>query len=239
MEIIDIRSSSSVAKLIGTMTTISGAMVFTFYQGPALFHTTDSPSSSKQLCFLQPSKWTFGGLIIATGGIFGCVWIVLQTATAREYPDQQTIVFFYNLFGTIQCIAFFPFLGRDRSAWILQRGIMVTAIIIGGVYSVVVRRSILIWCLWKKGPVFASMFLPLSIVLGVIMGVTFLGDSIYQGSVIGAMIIAVGFYMVIWGQTKEKKNILVVTGNNLDILDEPRSSDQTSHLLSSKNESEC
>ncbi|XP_076897457.1 WAT1-related protein At5g40240-like [Bidens hawaiensis] len=239
MEKIDLRSSSSVAKLIGTTTAVSGAMVYTFYQEPTLIHTTGSPSSPNQLFFFQPSKWTLGGLIIATGGTFACVWLVLQTATAREYPDQQTIVFFYNLFGTIQCIALFPFLGRDRSAWILQRGIMVTAIIIGGVYSVVVRRSVLTWCLWKKGPVFTSMFSPLSIVLGVIMGVTFLGESIHLGSVIGAIIIAVGFYMVIWGQAKEKKNILAVTVNNLDISDEPSSSHQTDHLLSSKNESEC
>ncbi|KAK9052421.1 hypothetical protein SSX86_029050 [Deinandra increscens subsp. villosa] len=58
MEKLDLRSSYSVAKLLGTITAISGAMVFTFYQGPQLFATAPSPDSpDDRLLLSQPSNW--------------------------------------------------------------------------------------------------------------------------------------------------------------------------------------
>lgn len=49
------------------------------------------------------------------------------------------------------------------------------------VYSVVFRANTLTWFLEKKGPVFVGMFSPLFIVVAVIMGVTFLYDSLHLG----------------------------------------------------------
>ncbi|KAK1438845.1 hypothetical protein QVD17_04657 [Tagetes erecta] len=218
MEKIDVRNSRNVAKVLGTMIAVSGAMVFTFYQGPAILNTTTSSSDSPNYVFLsQPSKMIFGCLITFVSVIFACIWIVLQTATVIEHPDQQTIVFFFCFFGTIQCAALSPFIERNQSAWVLQDGIRVTAVILGAVHSCAFRNSVLTWCLGKKGPVFMAMFSPLSIVLAMIMGVTFLGDSLHLGSVIGAVIIAVGFYTVIWGQAKEKNKRVVVVGDDLEV----------------------
>ncbi|XP_071704058.1 WAT1-related protein At5g40240-like, partial [Rutidosis leptorrhynchoides] len=206
MEKIDIRSSSSLAKLLGTIVAISGAMVFTFYQGPEIFKTIQSnPDSPNRLVLSQSSDWVFGGLILVIGGIVGALWNVLQTATAREYPDQRTMVFLFCLFGTIQCIVISPFLERDPSAWVLQPGIGMIAVVFGAVFSVAFRSTAITWCLPKKGPVFVAMFSPLSIVIAVIMGVTFLGDSLHLGSAIGATIVAAGFYTVMWGQAKPRK----------------------------------
>ncbi|GKU96965.1 hypothetical protein SLEP1_g10145 [Rubroshorea leprosula] len=36
------------------------------------------------------------------------------------------------------------------------------------------------------------------------MSALFLGDALYLGSVIGAVIISIGFYAVIWGKAKEE-----------------------------------
>ncbi|KAL8250904.1 hypothetical protein R6Q59_034597 [Mikania micrantha] len=239
MEKIDIRSSSSLAKLSGTIIAISGAMLFTFYQGPEIFHKNLSPDSSNQLHLSRPSDWIFGGLILVAGGVVGAIWNVLQSATAREYSDQRTIVFFFCLFGTIQCIVLSPFLEPDLNAWVLQPGIGMIAVVFGAVFSVVFRSTAITWCLEKKGPVFVAMFSPLSIVIAVIMGVTFLGDSLHLGSAIGAVIVATGFYTVMWGQAKEKNMLPMAARDDLSTLDEPCSSDQTSPLILSKNESNC
>ncbi|KAM0057468.1 hypothetical protein Hdeb2414_s0005g00158531 [Helianthus debilis subsp. tardiflorus] len=91
MEKIDMRSSVSVAKLSGTIITICGAMVFTFYQGPQLFVTIRSPASpDDQILLSQPSNWVFGGLMIFIGGTFGCIWNVLQVRSTIHFlkPDQ-------------------------------------------------------------------------------------------------------------------------------------------------------
>ncbi|KAJ0440231.1 putative EamA domain-containing protein [Helianthus annuus] len=229
MEKIDMRSSVSVAKLSGTIITICGAMVFTFYQGPQLFVTIRSPGSpNDQILLSQPSNWVFGGLMIFIGGTFGCIWNVLQSAVAKEFPDQFTIVFFFCLFGTIQCTALSPFLEPNPSAWLVQSGIGTIAVVFGAVYSVGIRISILTWCLEKKGPVYVAMFSPLSIVIAIIMGVTFLGDALHIGSAIGAVIIIAGFYVVMWGQAQEKNKL---EDKHLDVANESGLSDQTAPLL--------
>ncbi|GKA09279.1 EamA domain, WAT1-related protein [Tanacetum coccineum] len=250
MEKISLRSSSSRAKLLGTIIAISGAMVFTFYQGPTLLKTTfyqgptllkttPSSDSPNHLPLSQPSNWVFGGSIILIAGIFRSIYYVLQTATVREFPDQQTVVFFYCLFGTIQCIALSPFLVNSRSSWVLPPGIGMTAVLLGALYSTAFHSTVVTWCLRKKGPVFVAMFMPLSIVIALLMGVTFLGDSLYLGSVIGTTIVAAGFYSVMWGQAKEKNKLLARMEEDLVVGDEPVLSDQNTPLLSSLDESKC
>ncbi|KAJ9564810.1 hypothetical protein OSB04_000776 [Centaurea solstitialis] len=238
MEKVDIRSSSSRAKLVGTVIAISGAMVFTLYQGPEIFKTILSPKTSNHLLSSQPSNWVLGGLILVISGICGALWNVLQTATAREYPDRLTIVFFFTVFATIQCIALSLVLVRNPSDWVLQPGIRMIAVVCGAVFSVVFRNNAAIWCLRKKGPVFVAMFSPLSIVIAVILGVIFLGDSLHLGSAIGAAIVSTGFYTVMWGHAKENK-LPMEMEEDLDGSDESGSSNHNTPLLSSTNESKC
>ncbi|KAI3813162.1 hypothetical protein L1987_17879 [Smallanthus sonchifolius] len=240
MEKLDARSSISLAKLSGTIIAISGATVFTFYQGPQLFATIPSPDSpDDQLLLSQPSNWVLGGVLVFVAATLRSLWNVLQSATTREYPDQNTIVFFYILFGTIQCMALSPFLEPNPSAWTLQPGVGMTAVVLGAIYSTAFHSNVETWCLKKNGPVFVAMFSPLSIVMGVILGVTFLGDSLHLGSAIGAVMIALGFYFVMWGKAKENNKLVVVIKEDFVVADEPGSSDQNTPLLSSRNESKC
>ncbi|GKB42792.1 EamA domain, WAT1-related protein [Tanacetum coccineum] len=157
----------------------------------------------------------------------------IMTATIKEYPDQQTIVFFYCVFGMLQCIALSPFLEPKTSAWVVQPGIGMTAILYGEVYSTIIHNTAITWCLEKKGLVFVVMFAPLQIVFAIILGVTFRGDSLHLRSAIGATIIAVGFYTVMWGQVKEKNKLVM----DLITLEENGSSNPNTSLLSSSNES--
>ncbi|MFS8017366.1 hypothetical protein Hanom_Chr15g01379541 [Helianthus anomalus] len=131
MEKIDIKSSSSLAKLSGTMIAISGAMLFTFYQGPEFFHCNPSLDSTNKLRLSRPSDWIIGSLILVGNGIVYAIWTVSQSATIREYQDQRTIVFFFSLFGMIQCIVVSPFLEPDPNAWMLQPGIKMIAVVLG------------------------------------------------------------------------------------------------------------
>ncbi|MFS8032088.1 hypothetical protein Hanom_Chr17g01553511 [Helianthus anomalus] len=96
-----------------------------------------------------------------------------------------------------------------------------------GVYTTAVRCSVFTWCLRKKGPIFVVMFSPLSIVIAMIMGVTFLVS-------LEPAIISFGFYMVLWGQTKEKNKLLLVTNEDLDVSGSGSSVDETIPLLSSR-----
>ncbi|GJY79524.1 putative reverse transcriptase domain-containing protein [Tanacetum coccineum] len=65
------------------------------------------------------------------------------------------------------------------------------------------------------------MFMPLSIVIALLMGVTFHGDSLYLGSVIGTMIVVAGFYSVMWGPAKGKNKLMAQMEEDLVVGDEP------------------
>ncbi|KAL2639584.1 hypothetical protein GLYMA_06G197900v4 [Glycine max] len=56
----------------------------------------------------------------------------------------------------------------------------------------------------KKGPLYVAMFKPIGLIFAVIMGIGFLGGSIYLGSVLGAAIAVIGFYAIIWGKSQEQ-----------------------------------
>ncbi|KAJ8643768.1 hypothetical protein MRB53_005516 [Persea americana] len=129
LEKLDIRSSRSQAKLVGTLVSISGALVVTLYKGPSIWssshslplhHRQQSPPNS-----LKAENWVLGALFLATACLSASIWNIIQ---------------------------------------------------------------------------------PLGIAIAAIMGAIFLGDTLYVGSVIGALIIALGFYCVILGQSQEQFN---------------------------------
>ncbi|PIN23559.1 hypothetical protein CDL12_03722 [Handroanthus impetiginosus] len=79
------------------------------------------------------------------------------------------------------------------------------AILYSGIMGTAFGTIVHAWGLRVKGPVYVALFKPLSIALAVILGVIFLGDDLYLGSVIGSAIISIGFYTVMWGKVKEEK----------------------------------
>lgn len=53
------------------------------------------------------------------------------------------------------------------------------------------------WCLQRTGPVFVAMFKPLGIVISALVGIIFLGDTIYLGryifSILGGVLTCMNF----------------------------------------------
>ncbi|KAL8266362.1 hypothetical protein R6Q59_003706 [Mikania micrantha] len=205
IEKFDIRKSTSQAKALGTIVAITGAFVMTLYQGPPLFNTILDHDVNKNLLSSQQSNWILGGLLITITSICSSSWNVFQTATVKEYPDEITVVFLFCCFGTIQCAIFTLLFERNTQVWILDNKTEWVSVVFAAIFGTAARNSLITWCLRKKGPIFVSMFKPISMVIAVIMGIIFLGDVLHLGSVIGAVVIALGVYTVLYGQSKESK----------------------------------
>ncbi|KAG6781610.1 hypothetical protein POTOM_014521 [Populus tomentosa] len=150
MEKVDCGSYSTLAKSMGTIISMGGAFVVTYYKGPLLLKALPSASSSSHLVLSQHSNWVLGGLLLA-----------------------------------VDCTM--------ASSWLIVQGILGHAFQVG----------VTTWCLQKTGPVFVSIFAPLGIVITATASVVFFGDALNLGIVIGAVIIASGFYAVIWGKAQE------------------------------------
>ncbi|CAI8585223.1 unnamed protein product [Vicia faba] len=59
----------------------------------------------------------------------------------------------------------------------------------------------------KKGPVFVTAFSPLMMIIVATMATFILDEKLYLGGVIGAILIVIGLYSVLWGKNKENKEI--------------------------------
>ncbi|XP_062027480.1 WAT1-related protein At3g28050-like [Rosa rugosa] len=243
MEKLDLRNSMSQIKIMGTLVSISGALIVTLYKGAPLLGTPvqsipdSSPSNTSSSTSMN--NWIIGGLFLATASSCLAIWNTAQAAILKGYPSEMTIVSFYSLFGTIQCTILSLFVERNPSAWTLRPDIELASIFYSAICGGVVTFSVQTWCIKKKGPVFVAMFKPLGIAIAALLSAIFLGEELHVGSLIGAVVIVVGFYGVIWAQSKEEKGLDIKTKEDSesqedDEIDRLQSSSQKKPLLESE-----
>ncbi|KAJ9187991.1 hypothetical protein P3X46_003395 [Hevea brasiliensis] len=202
MEKVDWRTFTTLAKSMGTIVSIGGAFILTYYKGPPIWMTRFPLNSSPQL-FVQLSNWVIGGLLLAVDCVMTSAWIIIQALILKKYPAELIVVFFYCFFVTILSAIVCLVVERDPFAWSLKPNMRLAAVLYSGVFGSAFQVGIVTWCLQQTGPVFVSMFKPLGIVIAAVAGVIFLGDTLYLGSMVGAIVIVIGFYAVMWGKAKE------------------------------------
>ncbi|KAI4314300.1 hypothetical protein L6164_027223 [Bauhinia variegata] len=207
MEEVHWRHSSSQAKVMGTIVSIAGASVVIFYKGPTIFKLHSSVSYSNVL-FSPQLKWIMGGIYLTAECFFVSLLYIYQASVMKKYPAVMVVVFFQLFFSTIISAVFSFFAVTDKSAWVLKLNNMgLVAISYQAIAANAVRHFLIIWCVHKTGPVFCAMFKPIGIIFTVTMDVLFRGDDFHLGSLVGAVIIVIGFYCMMWAKAKEGKKV--------------------------------
>ncbi|GLT50306.1 hypothetical protein SLA2020_237980 [Shorea laevis] len=204
MEKLDWRSRSSQAKTLGTLISISGAFVVTFYKGPAVIKK-QSQTVPTHLPYSPQLNWIIGALLLATQAFMTSVTYILQAVVLKMYPAVFTVMFYLNFFSAILSSFSSLILVDNTSAWKLRLDIGLIAVLHSAFVGTLLISTLCAWCLSKAGPLFVSMFKPLVIIFTIIMGFLFLGETLCLGSMIGAIIIVIGFYAVMWGKTNEEE----------------------------------
>ncbi|XP_059449989.1 WAT1-related protein At3g28050-like [Corylus avellana] len=233
MEKIDLRGTSSLAKILGTIVSISGAFVVTLYKGPPIVISQPSSASLHQPLNSLKSDWVIGGLLLTAEYILVPLWYIVQTQIMKEYPNELTVIFFYNLSVSLIAAVVGLITERNSSAWILGPNIALVSVVCSGLFGSCVNNTVHAWALHLKGPVYVAMFKPLSIAIAVAMGVMFLGDTLHLGSLVGATIISIGFYTVMWGKAKEE----IGEDYGVNSLESPSTTQKVPLLQSYKTES--
>ncbi|KAL8456652.1 hypothetical protein ACS0TY_034769 [Phlomoides rotata] len=123
----------------------------------------------------------------------------------REYPAEFILVFFYNFFAMVLAVPIGIASEPHLSSWKVPLDVRFFSILYAGIMGSGYGIMIHIWGLHVKGPVYVALFRPLSIAIAAILGVIFLGDDLSLGTVIGSVIITMGFYTVVWGKHKEEE----------------------------------
>nr|GME02424.1 WAT1-related protein At5g40240-like [Ipomoea batatas] len=230
MEKFEVKRRTWQAKSVGTILSIIGASVMTLYQGPTILGSSSSTSTSDlpqqySLLSQDSSRWVVGGAMIVASYVAASGWYILKTAILKDYQELITIVFFSTFFSSIQCAIVTLLLERKLDAWKLQPGIGMAAIVASAVLEPVCVNNITAFCLVMKGPLYVAMFKPLGVVVAAILNLIFLAEALHLGSIVGSIIISVGFYVVMWGMLREATDIILCETT------EAASDNQTSPLL--------
>ncbi|KAK9040376.1 hypothetical protein V6N11_015539 [Hibiscus sabdariffa] len=213
MEKVEWRRTATQAKIIGTITSISGALVMTLYKGPKVISSSPWTSSSSSVPQLQStlhssrSNWIVGGILEVIAYLLYSLWYVIQAQVMKIYPEEIAVTFFYNLSVALLAIPVCLIAEPQLSSWRLTHSISVVAVLYAGLFGFSFSSCVHTWGVRLKGPVFVAVFKPSSIVIAAVLSATFLGEALYLGSVIGAVIITSGLYAVLWGKAKEAREM--------------------------------
>ncbi|TYI63593.1 hypothetical protein E1A91_D09G029200v1 [Gossypium mustelinum] len=217
IEKVAIRSSSCQAKIIGTFTSIFGALVITFYKGPKLFSLSSSVSLQRPLVFMSyESNWIIGGLLEAVAYLILSLAYIIQSQVMKIYPEEITVSLFSGLLGTIISLPICILAEPNLSSWKLSSNVAVVAVLYTGLFGLCFGLGVHVWGIRLMGPVFVASFKPTSIVIAVVMSAIFLGEAVFLGSVFGTLILSTGLYSILWGKAREEEEELIDDSNTIN-----------------------
>ncbi|GAA0170925.1 hypothetical protein LIER_25080 [Lithospermum erythrorhizon] len=216
------------AKIFGTVVCVGGATIITLYKGPPLL-TAKAPGDGsviEDVSAMPVENWTLGCIYILGQCLSWAAWMVLQAPVIKKYPAKLSLTSFTCFFGLIQFLIIAAFFERDPEHWKIHSWEEILSIVYAGIVASGIVIALQIWCIQKGGPVYVAVFQPVQTVLVAIAAYLILGDQIYTGGIMGAALIMVGLYMVLWGKTEEKRveiremedplNKHLLDGNNKD-----------------------
>ncbi|KAK4392219.1 WAT1-related protein [Sesamum angolense] len=93
----------------------------------------------------------------------------------------------------------------NAAAWSLKWDIKFFAAAYSGIFCSGIAYYVQGVVMKERGPVFVTAFSPLSMILVAILSSFILAEKLYLGRVIGAVVIIVGLYFVVWGKRKDYK----------------------------------
>ncbi|KAI4982296.1 hypothetical protein ZWY2020_022788 [Hordeum vulgare] len=185
MEKVRLRSLHSQAKIAGTVLTVAGAVLMILYHGPIVqflwargqHHPTVGDQGAVGAAAAQ--DWLKGTIMLIGSCMVWSGFFILHGAVALVAERANSHVWVIGFDNRLLTVVY---------AGIVCSGV---AYYLQGVVS------------RQRGPVFVTAFNPLCMIITAVMGSIILKEEINLGSVIGAVIIVVGLYFLIWGKSKD------------------------------------
>lgn len=203
LEYLNIKSSRGIAKIVGTLVSLAGVTIMTLYKGPAVRNFWGA------LIHIQGKtaheSWLKGSILTVLSCITWSIWYVMQAFTLKRYPAQLSLTTWMSFVGAAQSAVFTVIVEHHPPAWVIRSQIDLWSITYGGVVCSGLIIFIQLWCTEEKGPVFVTMFNPLSTILVALLAYCVVGERLYTGSIIGGVIVIFGLYFLLWGKEKDQE----------------------------------
>ncbi|XP_031387933.1 WAT1-related protein At4g30420-like [Punica granatum] len=206
LEKFNFRSMRSMAKVLGTVVCVGGAVSMALIKGPELLQSKGEYMQTRTLLQgLQIQNWLLGCLILFGGCCCWSSWLMLQVPISANCPDDLYTTAWTCFFGMLQSAALALVLEREWEVWRINTVLEYGACLFAGVGAAFAFFG-QAWCVSRRGPVFTAMFNPLNTVLAIIFAYIFLHEALSVGSLLGAGAVIVGLYIVLWGKAKDQKD---------------------------------
>ncbi|XP_048560794.1 WAT1-related protein At5g64700-like isoform X1 [Triticum urartu] len=212
METLKLKSVHGMAKASGILLCIGGVVALALYQGPQLKSLNHHPllHSTGTAVHARPEKnWALGIFLMTASVVIWALWTVQQGPLLLEYPSKLLNTTLQCTFASVQSFVIALVMERDFSRWKLAGGMSLFAVLFTGIVVAAISYYLQIWVIEKKGPVFLSMSMPLSLVFTMVIASFLLGEDVGLGSIIGGALLVAGLYAVLWGKGREERGAAV------------------------------
>ncbi|KAI3870101.1 hypothetical protein MKW92_021969 [Papaver armeniacum] len=210
IEQVRLNRKDGVAKVLGTVSCVAGAMVITLYKGPTIFGAAPIHQQTPLLLTLGDANgknWTLGCIYLIGHCLSWSAWLVLQSPILKKYPARLSVTSYTCFFGVVQFLAIAAFFERNAQAWLVHTKGELFSVFYAGFVASGIAFAVQIWCIDRGGPVFVAVYQPVQTLVVAIMASIALGEQFYLGGIIGAVLIITGLYLVLWGKSVEQKFI--------------------------------
>jgi len=207
MERLRLRSLHSQAKIFGTVCTVAGAVLMVLYHGPVVqfpwtrgHHHAAAAAAASQ----SGASWLNGVAMVIGSCVTWAGFFILQSNTLQSYPAEMSLAALICGLGTLMSGAVALVAERrDMSVWAIGLDTRLFTVVYSGIVCSAVAFYVQGVVTQVRGPVFVTAFQPLCMIITTFLGSTILKEETTMGSVIGAAIIVVGLYSLIWGKSKD------------------------------------
>ncbi|KAJ8501219.1 hypothetical protein OPV22_011771 [Ensete ventricosum] len=229
MEKIDIEKRRSQAKIFGTAVTVMGALIMILYKGPIMeFVWTRGRHHVAAAAAPSDAHWLAGTFMLLFSCFCWSAFFILQSHTLKVYPAELSLSTLICVLGAGQGSAVALFMERGFKPWSIGFDMRLFTAIYSGVMCTGMAYYLQALVMKERGPVFVTAFSPLCMIIVAFMGSIILAEDISLGRVIGAVVIVIGLYSLIWGKSADHLSQSTTdnsSGKNHGALELPNSVD--------------
>ncbi|XP_058746841.1 WAT1-related protein At4g30420-like [Vicia villosa] len=204
MEKLNIRSLRTIAKILGTVICVIGAVSIALLKGPKLLNAENIPSKSIiNLSLESDDNWLLGCLLLSVSIIAWSIFLILQVPAYKSHPNYISLSAWMCLMATLQSAVVTLFIEQDLNAWKITSVLELGSSLYAGIMGSAVTFCVQAWCISRRGPLFYAMFIPVFTIICTVLAALLLHEEIYFGSLIGAIGVIIGLSIVLWGKAKD------------------------------------
>ncbi|KAG7991835.1 hypothetical protein I3843_02G098500 [Carya illinoinensis] len=130
LEVLDLRNPRGMAKVLGTLISLAGAMTMTLYKGPLMRNLWRPPIHIQENTATR-ENWLKGSLLTLASCLTWSIWYIMQAFTLKRYPAQLSLTAWMSFFGGAQSAVFTVIIEHKRAAWTVGFNIDLWSIMYG------------------------------------------------------------------------------------------------------------